>query len=205
MGLGLGDDGQVDKAQIHKRRLGPVVGLPGIRVNGVGDELLAMAKDLQRMALDALEWGIGTIDQEPFRGMADPYRRAFAKQLVSERFKLCGQCLIGHVDVDPGHHAAGHANAGLWPLFPDRQFMLGGGAGGMLHPPFVGKPFFLLKRARKFLPRHDGQYGKAPGNQTVAVLHHELLAHGIILPIRRPPFFRPSNGGTPAAPQWGSC
>ncbi len=80
-GLGLGDDRQVLEAQIGQGSFRPLVGFAGIRVNGIGHELLTQAEHLQGVALDPLEGRIGPVDQEPFRWMADPQRRCGSEQL----------------------------------------------------------------------------------------------------------------------------
>ena len=104
-------------------------------MNRVGDELLAEAEHLQRMALDALERLHGAVDQQPLGRPPDAQRRRVAEPLARKLLDAMRQLgIVGDIDVDRGDGAADDADAGVGPAAPLRELKLGGGARGVPGP-----------------------------------------------------------------------
>ena len=81
--LCLGDDRQFFDFQVGQGLHGPLVGLAGIRVNAIGDELLPHTQDLNGRELKATE-GLGrTVHQQSLGGVADTNCRCVAQQPLS--------------------------------------------------------------------------------------------------------------------------
>ena len=169
----------IDRRQAAEIKLGEVLVRPLVRaagrgMDGIGDELLAQAEHLQRMALDALERLHGAVDQQPLRRPPDAQRRRFAQPLAREFFEAMRQLgIIGNVDVDGGDGAADDADAGVGPAAPLRQLKLGGGARGVPGPIRIIAPAATTMAAGLLGAGLDRDDRIAVGEEARAVSIHE--------------------------------
>ena len=116
---GLVDFGQASDIDVCQPLLRPGIGLARIGMNGIGHELLAKAQHLQRMALDALERGICTIDQHALRSPANARGGRVAKPLARQFIDFERESrVLGNVDVDCRDRPAHDADAAARPARP---------------------------------------------------------------------------------------
>ena len=132
---------QLRERGVEQGVLRPDVGLPGVGVHGMRDELLAACQDLERQALAASEGRGGAIDQQPLRGAADAQAGRVAQHGGGELGDLDGQRAVQDVDVDADHGAGGDADAAARPAPPDVHLEGLRRPVAMPGPVGIGRPF----------------------------------------------------------------
>ena len=172
------DHRQITDVEIGQALLGPGIGLAGVRMDRMRDELLPQPQHLDRRAPDAGERLGRPIDQQPFRRAADPERWRFAKPLARQPLDLQRQPGLHDVDVDRDDPPADHADARVRPAAPDLELVLGGRASGMTRPVGIVRPCAFAPAPGLFRARHDRQDRMAVGDEPrPEALHEALVGH----------------------------
>ena len=145
------DDRQAFQIEFRQTFLGPGIGLAGIRVVGVSDELLAQTQDLQRSPANAAERGAGAVDKQAFRRPANAQRRGVAKPGACQMLDLQRKVRVRQdVDIDSRNAAADNTDATVGPARPCRNLDLSGRPLRMTVPFGVIDPHTALVSARLF-------------------------------------------------------
>ena len=179
-GLGLRDAGQVIRTQVSQGAHWPVIGLAGVRVDAIGDELLADPQHFDGRVLESGKRLHGPVDQQALGCMANADCRCIAQHPL-------GECLhlerdggrIEDVDVNADHPARGNADAGFGPVAPDVDLVVGGVTLAMSAPLGVLVPSAKLVQPRLLGVGLNRQDRKAAIDQGGAQLRHVILVcHG---------------------------
>ena len=172
------DHRQITDVEIGQALLGPGIGLAGVGMDRMRDELLPQPQHLDRRAPDAGERLGRPIDQQPFRRAADPERWRFAKPLARQPLDLQRQPGIHDVDVDRDDPPADHADARVRPAAPDLELVLGGRSFGVARPVGIVRPCAVAPAPGLLRARHDRQDRMAVGDEPRAeALHEALVGH----------------------------
>ena len=143
------DDRQAFQIEFRQTFLGPGIGLAGIGVIGVSDELLAKAQDLKWCSANTPERRAGAIDKQAFRGPANAQCRGVAKPRACQLLDLQRKVRVRQdVDIDSRNAAADNTDAAVRPARPCRNLDLSGRPLRMTVPFGVIDPCAALVPAR---------------------------------------------------------
>ena len=183
--LFLGDDRQFFDFQVGQGLHRPLVGLAGIRVNAIGDELLPHTQDLNGRELKATERLGRTVHQQSLGGVADANCRCVSQQPFGQALNLNSDVFgLQHINIDANHLACGNTNASLGPVAPDVDFVFCRVALTVTAPLGIVLPGTQAKHARLLsagLDRQNGIaaiYERGPKMGHVIIWIHAFLQNG---------------------------
>ena len=119
------------------------------------------------------------VDQQPLGRHADPHERGVAEPLARQLLEPARERrVVLDIEVDADHGPGRDADAGVRPLRPDGQLMLGCRPAAMLRPAGVVAPGAALEQPGLLGAGHDRQDRIAVVDQPRPEPRHVALAHG---------------------------
>ena len=174
-GLLLGNNGQLIQLEVRKGVIRPVVGLAGIRMDAIGNELLSQAKHFNGWVLEATKWLVSPVDQQALGRMSDSDRRCITQHPPGEPFDLlCDFLGLQDININADHPACGNPNACLGPVTPNVDFVFGGVALAVATPFWIVMPGTQSVHPGLFAGRLDRQNGIATVDQCGAQTRHVI-------------------------------